>query len=322
MDRAKCGQGERSRSVRSQGVARVSRRACAALAGCVLSSSLSLLGARPEPAWAEDAVAKEPAVATAVSRPKPILTRMLQEGQSFQVRAGAAAVMGQRRDQNGRPELEGALGDSHPTVRAAAANALGRIGSTQSLPPLREVTHDRVREVATTAQNAIQTIETHASSDLPVKPVEIKPRFGLMLGNMVNQSAFVRPEVSQALGVALQRQLRGVPGVVLFEPERESDLKTAAGSGLTVFRLDGAVTNLSAVTTDDGHLSFHCEVALLVVDRPSGSLRTLFKGAARALEVPQGNLDEQRLDIAQRVVAGAVRSALRNADSALAVAMR
>jgi len=206
----------------------------------------------------------------------------------------------------------------------AAANALGRIGSTESLPPLREVTHDRVREVAATAQSAIQTIQVHAASDLPVKPVAVasKPRFGLMLGDMVNQSAFVRPEVSQALGIALQRQLRGVPGVVLFETERESELKAAAGSGLAVFRLDGAVTNLSAVTTEDGHLSMHCEVALLVVDRPTGSLRTLFKGAARAVEVPKGDLDEQRLDIAQRVVAGAVRSALRNADSALAVAMR
>jgi hypothetical protein len=300
------------------------QRACAALTGCVLAASIGTVGPRPGHVRAEDAaeaVPAQPVSTQAPPRENKLLTRMLQEGQSFQVRAGAAAVMGQRRDQHGRPELEGALGDSHPTVRAAAANALGRIGSTESLPPLREVTHDRVREVATTAQNAIQTIQTHAPSDSPVRPepvATVKPRFGLMLGNMVNQSAFVRPEVSQALGVALQRQLRGVPGVVVFE----SDLQAAAGSGLTVFRLDGAVTNLSSVTTEDGHLSMHCEVALLVVDRPTGSLRTLFKGAARAVEVPKGDLDEQRLDIAQRVVAGAVRSALRNADSALAVAMR
>lgn len=291
-----------------------SRRARAAAVGCILGATAALSAPRVDLARADDAVAPE-------SR---ILTRMLQEGQSFQVRAGAAAVMGQRRDENRRPELECALGDSHPSVRAAAANALGRIGSAHSLPPLREVTRDRVRAVATTARQAIQTIQTHAASDLPVRSEAgaTKPRFGLMLGNMVNQSKFVRPEVSHALGVALQRQLRGVPGVVVFEPERESELKAAAGSGLTVFRLDGAVTNLSAHTTADGHLSMHCEVALLVVDRPTGSLRTLFKGAARTVEVPKGDLDEQRLDIAQRVVAGAVRSALRNADSALAVAIR
>lgn len=299
----------RSRTVRACSAATRYRRACAALSGGLLACSLTLQLAR-----AEDAT-----TATA-PRQNNLLTRMLQEGQSFQVRAGAAAVLGQRRDRDGRPVLEGALGDSHPTVRAAAANALGRIGSTQSIPPLREVTHDRVREVATTAQHAIHTIEKEAASEQGVQPepVAIKPRFGLVLGNMVNQSSFVRPEVSQALSSALQRQLRGVPGVLMVEPERDS----AAVSGLTVFRLDGAVTHLSAVTTEDGHLSIHCEVALLVVDRPTGSLRTLFKGAARAVEVPKGDLDEQRLDIAQRVVAGAVRSALRNADSALAVALR
>jgi hypothetical protein len=265
---------------------------------------------------AEDAVKQVPQGTT-------ILSRMLVEGQSFQVRAGAAAVMGQRRDGERRPELEGALGDTHPSVRAAAANALGRIGSTQSLPPLRGAAHDRVREVATTAQQAIHTIQvrTPDGTTLAQASESSKPRFGLMLGDMVSQSAFLRPEVSQALGAAVQRQVRGVPGVILFEPERVLELEAAAERGLAVFRLDGAVTNLSSVTTEDGHLAMHCEVALLVVDRPSGSLRTLFKGAARALEVPKGDLDEQKLGIAQRVVAGAVRSALRNADSALAVAV-
>jgi hypothetical protein len=274
-------------------------RACAALASSVLVCTVTVAVHAEENA---------------------LLTRMLQEGQSFQVRAGAAAVIGQRRDGAHRPELEGALGDTHPTVRAAAASALGRIGSTESLPPLRGASHDRVREVASTAQHAIHTIEeAHTPTD--VLAVEnSKPRFGLMLGEMVNQSKYVHPEVSHALGAAVQRQLLGVPGVVVVEPG--SGVQQHADSGLAVFRLDGAVTTLSTVTTEDGHLSVHCEVALLVVDRPTGSLRTLFKGAARAVEIPKGDLNEQKLDIAQRVVAGAVRSALRNADSALAVAMR
>jgi len=257
-----------------------------------------------------------------------LLTRMLEEGQSFQVRAGAANLMGQRRDQASRPKLEGALGDSHPTVRAAAANALGRIGSEQSLPPLQGATRDRVREVASTAQQAIQTIQSHSSTGGPSGPTwgaedaaSTKPRFGLMLGRMINQTTYVRPEVSEALGVALQRQLQGVPGVVVFDSDHADAVEAAAVHGLSVFRLDGTVTQLSA-TRSDGQLSVHCEVALLVVDRPTGSLRTLFKGAARAVEIPKGDVEEQQLDIAQRVVAGAVRSALRNADSALAVAVR
>ena len=313
MDRASGSEGERRGVVRARGFLHsMPRRACVALTSCALAAAVSIGTASPPAALADD---NEP------NRGSTLLTRMLQEGQSFQVRAGAAALMGQRRDGQLRPELEGALGDSHPSVRAAAANALGRIGSTASLPPLRGAARDRVREVANTAQHAINTIQSHSDVAPMRDPRESsKPRFGLMLGEMVNQSAYVRPEVSRALGVAVQRQLQGVPGVVLFSSERAQDVAAASGRGLTVFRLDGAVTTLSAITTEDGQLSMHCEVALLVVDRPTGSLRTLFKGAARALEIPKGDLDVQRLDIAQRVVAGAVRSALRNADSALAVA--
>jgi hypothetical protein len=264
----------------------------------------------------------------AVAEEGSLLTRMLQEGQSFQVRAGAAAVMGQRRDGSRRPALEGALEDSHPTVRAAAASALGRIGSSESLPPLRGAAHDHVKVVATSAQEAIQTIEVHTpaeSTDLQAATgkagVTAKPRFGLMLGELHNQSAYVHPGVNAALGSALQRQLPRVPGVAFFAPEAAEQLQAAVGSGLTIFRLDGAVTALSTVVTD-GQLAVHCEVALLVVDRPTGSLRSLFKGAARAVEIPSGNAENQQLGLAQRVVAAAVRSALRNADSALALAVR
>src|SRR4051794_24788425 len=87
------------------------QRARAAL-GCAFAASVALGSTLPLRALAEETA---------------LLTRMLQEGQSFQVRAGAATVMGQRRNEASRPELEGALGDTHPTVRAAAANALGRI---------------------------------------------------------------------------------------------------------------------------------------------------------------------------------------------------
>lgn len=315
MDRASGSQSELGGVVRARRfLHRLPRRACVALTGCALAAALAT------PAALADG-AEQHVSGGGPNRGSTLLTRMLQEGQSFQVRAGAAALMGQRRDGQLRPELEGALGDSHPSVRAAAANALGRIGSTASLPPLRGAARDRVREVANTAQHAINTIQSHSDTTPIRDPRESnKPRFGLMLGEMVNQSAYLRPEVSRALGVAVQRQLQGVPGVVVFASERAQDVDAAAGRGLTVFRLDGAVTTLSAIKTEDGQLSLHCEVALLVVDRPTGSLRTLFKGAARALEIPKGDLDRQQLDIAQRVVAGAVRSALRNADSALAVA--
>jgi hypothetical protein len=69
-------------------------------------------------------------------------------------------------------------------------------------------------------------------------------------------------------------------------------------------------------------VAVHGEVALLVMDRPTGSLRTLFKGAARSVELPFGEPFLQKVGLAQRVVAAAVRSALRNAETSLANALR
>jgi hypothetical protein len=278
-----------------------SRALCALVLG-------GLLGADTPAAWAED---------------NRLLTRMVREGQSPQVRAGAAAVMGKRRAADGRPVLEDALADRHPTVRAAAANALGRIGSPASLPPLRDVARDRVQRVATEARDAIHNIERKTPAPDPqLSAASIRAaRLGFMLGEMRNQSAFPERSLTTALGTAIERQLRAVRGVLLFGAEQQADVHAAMRRGVSVFRLDGAVTRLSTVTLD-GQLWVHCEVALLVMDRPTGSLRTLFKGAARSVELPYGPPAQQKVDLAQRVVAAAVGSALRNAETSLPTALR
>jgi len=259
---------------------------------------------------------------SAVAEDNVLLTRILREGQSPEVRAGAAAVIGKRRDQDGRPVLEDALADRHPTVRAAAANALGRIGSPASLPPLRDVARDRVPRVATEARDAIHTIELRAPAPPPSAAEALRgARLGFLLGEMRNQSAYVEGPLTPALGAAIERLLRAVPGVMLFEPEQQAEVRAAQRRGLSVFRLDGTVTSLSAALLG-GQLSVHCEVALLVMDGPTGSLRTLFKGAARSVELPFGEPLRQRVGLAQRVVAAAVRSALRNAETSLVTALR
>src|SRR5262249_28746213 len=153
--------------------------------------------------------------------------------------------------------------------RAAAANALGRIGSRESLGPLENVTHDRVRTVALSAREAIQTIET-ASQPEPSQPVPAaKARFGWLLGEMRNQSALPAPQLIAALSASLERNLPGMSGAAVFSAARASEAEDAQGHGLSVYRLDGSVTRLSA-ELQDGQLSVHCEVSLLVMDRPTG----------------------------------------------------
>jgi hypothetical protein len=249
-----------------------------------------------------------------------LLTRMLRESRSFRVRASAAQVMGRRREADKRPELEGALADQHPAVRAAAANALGQIGSPESLPPLNDSTRDTDKTVVGEAKQAIHTIEAHtpASQQAPAKSDVTKPRFGLMLGEMRNSSAYQKTELIPALNDALEHHLKVFADVAVFAAKQIQQAHEARDRGLSVYRLDAAVTSMST-TSLDGQLWVHCEVLLLLMDGPTGLLRTVLKGAARGVETPsvEGAQAQQRLSMSRRVLDAAVRSALRNADTAL-----
>lgn len=263
-----------------------------------------------------------PLMAASSVSAEEVLTRMLREGQNPNVRAGAAAVIGQLRDREHRPELEGALADHYPVVRAAAANALGRIGAPESIAPLEGATKDPVRTVAASAREAIQTIKSSRAAPLDAQPAQpVKSRFGLLLGEMRNQTPFKLPQLTQTLRASLEHILVALRTVAVFPMARSNDAASAQEHGLPVYRLDGSVTQLTAAMKD-GQVAVHCEVTLLVMDRPTGSLRTLLRGAARALEVPIPELERQKREIAQRVVDGAVRSALRNADVAIADSLR
>jgi HEAT repeats len=250
-----------------------------------------------------------------------VLVRILRDGQNPRVRAGAANLIGRRRDLGHRPELEVALRDQQPEVRAAAACALGRLGSRSSIAPLNGVAdHDRVPIVATEARAAIRSIQGQrtaaevAADTAPGQPP--KARFGLVLGEMRNQSDYNVPDVSEALGSSVERNLNGLPAVRVFARVNADQAVAAQAGGLSIFRVEAAVTSLSTGIRD-GQVRVHCEVSLLVLDDSSGCLRTLLKGSARAVEIPAGPPDQQQREIARRVVDAAVRSALRNADSAL-----
>ncbi|HEX4354649.1 MAG TPA: HEAT repeat domain-containing protein [Polyangiales bacterium] len=248
-----------------------------------------------------------------------VLVRMLHEGQSANVRAGAASLIARRRDVERRPDLEGALHDDQPVVRAAAASGLGRLGSRESIDPLHRVaTHDRVSTVAREARAAIESIQRQPGNEVYVE--RSKPRYGLMLGEMRNESSFRAPELTLLLGRSIEQNLVRLPTAALIHSTPD-EVNGAAERGLSMFRLDGAVMSLVTVERD-GQLSMHCEVSLLVLDQPTGALRTLLKGAARGVEISAGERAAQELSIAHRVVDAAVRSALRNADQAIADAAR
>ena len=252
----------------------------------------------------------------------------LQTGRDFRVRAQAAFALGRKQEAAYAPALEGALKDNHPIVRAAAASALGRIGSPSSLPALRAATHDRDPSVVEQARAALANIEVAAPAPKPsIGQVGVavnadalhtlnKARYALVIGEMHNESGFAGPDLARVMGTSLERELASLRTVASFPQSDGVQLERAVQRGLPVLRLEGNVRQITRERVGE-QLSVHCEISLLVMDQSDRNLRTVLKGAATGLEPSMGPPAAQEKRLALRAVDGAVRSALRNASSAI-----
>jgi hypothetical protein len=249
---------------------------------------------------------------------------MLRSSRDFRVRAQAALALGREHDVKHAAALESALRDRDPLVRTAAATALGDIASLSSLPALRRATQDGTKSVVRQANVAIELIEIANSSSTPratqakQKPSEI--RYVLVVGDMHNESKYSGSEVPRVLGASLWRELASLRSVSVLRTENEAAIAAAVRRGLPVLRLEGNVTQLESETEGE-ELSVHCEVSLIVMDDAGRTMRTVLKGAATGIEPRMGDgakpVVAQTRRVAHRAVDGAVRSALRNASSAI-----
>ena len=267
-------------------------------------------------------------VCVASAQDEGVLVRMLQTGKDFRVRAQAAFALGRKQDAGFAPVLEQSLHDTHPVVRAAAASALGRIAAMRSMAPLRAAAADSETAVVEQAQAALAAIERAHAAELAKlgKPAPAagavsaatlaKSRYVLVVGKASNESRFGGPELARVLGVSLQRELSALRTVAVFAETDTKSIEAAKLRGLPVLRVDGNVTQLQRDVADE-QVSVHAEISLLVMGEGDRNLRTVLKGAATGIEPSMGSLPVIEKRLAQKAVDGAVRSALRNASSAI-----
>jgi hypothetical protein len=114
------------------------------------------------------------------------------------------------------------------------------------------------------------------------------------------------------------RNLRLVRGVRVFDnPSSLPDdaRREIERRRLPKLRLEG---NLVSVQRDARavDVSVRCEVSLMVLDEPDRIMRGMLQGAATGTDARRGPRDAQERRLAEQALAGAVRSAMSNADSA------
>jgi HEAT repeat protein len=221
----------------------------------------------------------------------------------YRVRMSAALVLGRSADPSAKKDLERALGDAHPSVRAAAAASLGKVGDAASAKALRA----RL-EVETEA--SVKTQLTRAAETLEAKR---EKKLFVQVGSVRNSSKAGTSDLTKVAVTAVRLQATKFAEIV--EAEDSAASVTAAAKKGRVVRLDGEIRSLSQ-SRKGGVLSVRAQIEFSVLQLPGKSLKATLSGAATSHDASTSLAALQEL-----AVRGAVESALANAGPSLLSAL-
>ena len=236
------------------------------------------------------------------------------------MRVNAALLIGRVRPAGALEALERALDDGHPTVRAAAAEALGALGDPLALPALeRRLIEESSPSVRAQINASVDELRAGASAPQPADDATSSAadvRCVLAMGTMRNASGVRGEDLRRVLTEAARNRARVLRGIAVAQDEASS-LRQAAARHVPVITLDGNVTRLTEARVGTS-LQVHAAVEFtLTRDR---TLRGTVSGAATTFGTGTVISDEGHRHLQDDAVDGAVESALRGAEQRLIVA--
>lgn len=252
------------------------------------------------------------------------LVRILQTGEEFRVRAQAAIALGgmSPSDQIVQALVRG-LGDADPSVRAACAASLERVGDGSALAALRTASTDRETTVRIAANRATRAIETRTRSASTTTSTttttatvtasttttpSASDRYYVGVNALAAQAQGLDAGVLRSGRQLLVREASGVGGVVIA-PENETS--AAANTAIRSRRLVGFFLEASVVEFESSATGTRVKVSVIVGTYPGRDMRAILQGSAT---VPGA----QGADAQRMALEGAIRGALRQLGSAFA----
>jgi hypothetical protein len=240
------------------------------------------------------------------------LIQLMGTSSSFRVRAQAALSLGGMGPSGPATQaLISALRDDEATVRAAAAQSLGRIGDTSALGALHGIEHDSESAVAQAATAAIASISSRGSGGGAPPPSGTggsappsgPARFYIGVGDPGSTVSGIDPSLLPAARQAAVAAITPMSGVVVApQGETAAQARAAISSrSLHGYFIDVSITDLT--TRPDG--AIHTAISIVVQEYPSHNIIGSLSGAATASGV--SGVSGQRA-----VIQAAVQSALRS----------
>jgi len=245
----------------------------------------------------------------------------LASSADFRVRVTAALQIGRSKPSGAREALEAALGDSHPAVRVAAAEALGALREPAAVTALEDhLATDPSPSVRAQIRATLDKLRDVTAAATSAAPRRLGPdvRSVVVLGAMRNPSGTRGEDLRQVLSEAARARVLALHGVLLSEADGPL-LQQAAARHIPVVVLDGTVSAVSE-SRADGNVQVRARVEFTV--RRDQTLKGTVSGAATTFGSGPNLSEPGRRRLQDDAVSGAVQSALRGADQGLIVAAR
>jgi hypothetical protein len=241
----------------------------------------------------------------------------LTDSPDFRVRVSAALYLGRTRPPGARAVLEHALSDAHPTVRVAAAAALGSLGDPFALAALaRRHAVEPSASVNAQLQSSIDQLRRSGPADPAAGATDTlgpNVRYVVRLGAMRNPSGVRGEDLRRVLQSAARSRARAIHGMAVVDSD-PALMAQAIERHLPVLTLDGSVTQMSE-SRMEGSLQVQARVEFAV--RREQTLKGTLSGAATTFGSALTLSEQGRRQLQDDAVDGAVQSALRGAEQGL-----
>jgi hypothetical protein len=245
--------------------------------------------------------------------------RELTESADFRVRVQAALRLG-RAGASARPDLELGLRDAHPAVRVACAVGLGNIGDRASIPALERAARSETYSTAKTAiEDTITKINAAAKAEAPADPAAAlaSARYVVQLGAMKNVSGVRSDDLDGVMRRAARAKAGTIKGALVVDGADAKLLKRATERRIPVLQVDGNLTRLTQSTSRDGATVISAKVDMSIRKLPGQTLKGTVSGNASGSNGARAS-SQGILDLQNRVVGGAVESAMGSMGNELA----
>lgn len=240
--------------------------------------------------------------------------RELAESSDFRLRVRAALRLG-RAGASSRLDLESGLRDAHPAVRVACVAALRNIGDPASIPAIeRAKERESVATVKTSMTETLEKLRTKAGGS----PSLGGARYVVQLGTMKNLSGVRADDLDRIMRKAARAKGSAIKDAVFVDGSDPGVVKRATDKHIPILQLDGNLTHLTQTAASDGATVIRANVDIAIVKLPGQTLQGTIRGSASGSHEAKSSA-EGLVDLQDRVVGGAVESAIGSVGSKLAL---